>query len=80
MNNRKKEVTAMQKALASEDLETVRTISHGMKGAAGIYGFDFLMEMAALIEHAAKMNNASIIQRELPLLNIYLDRVKVVYD
>lgn len=80
MNNRKKEVTAMQKALASEDFETVRTISHGMKGAAGIYGFDLITERAARIEQAAKMNNASIIQRELPLLNIYLDRVEVAYD
>ena len=80
MNNRKKEVTAMQKALASEDFETLRTISHGMKGAAGIYGFDLISEMAAVIEEAAKMNNASIIQRELPLLNSYLDQIKVVYD
>ena len=80
MNNRKKEVAAMQQAFAREDFETVRTISHGMKGAAGIYGFDLVMEMAALIEDAAKMHNGSIIRRELPRLNIYLNRIKVLYD
>ena len=80
MSNRKQEVAAMQQALAREDFETVKTISHGMKGAAGIYGFDLVMEMVALIEQAAKMHNGSIIRRELRRLNSYLNRIKVVYD
>ncbi|MGE0471282.1 MAG: response regulator [Nitrospira sp.] len=80
MANRKKEVTAMQEALARQDFETVRTIAHGMKGAGGSYGFDRVTEMAAVIEQAAKMADASVIQCELPLLGSYLEIVEVVYE
>lgn len=80
MANRKKEVDAMQEALAKQDLETVRNIAHGMKGAGGSYGFDRVTEIAAVIEQAAKMANASVIQRDLPLLRLYLERVEVVYE
>lgn len=78
--NRKKEVVAMQEALAKQDFETVRQIAHGMKGAGGSYGFDRVTEIAAVIEQAAKMADASVIQRDLPLLDLYLERVEVVYE
>ncbi|MBH0200321.1 MAG: Hpt domain-containing protein [Nitrospira sp.] len=80
MTNRKKEVTAMQDALAAQDFETVRKIAHGAKGAGGSYGFDRITEMAAAIEQAAKASDASIIQRELSLLGSYLDQVEVIYE
>lgn len=80
LSNRKKEVTAMQEALTAQNFETVRTISHGMKGAGGSYGFDRISEMAAAIEQAAKAADAWTIGRNLPVLDSYLDRVKVVYD
>lgn len=80
MANRKKEITAMQEALARQDFETVQKIAHGMKGAGGSYGFDRVTEIAAVIEQAAKIADASVIQRELPLLGSYLERVEVVYE
>ena len=78
--NRKKEVTAMQAAMVELDFETVRKISHGMKGAGGSYGLDRVSEMAAVIEQAAKAADAAIIMREMPLLEDYLARVEVVYE
>lgn len=80
MANRKKEVTAMQEALARQDFETVQKIAHGAKGAGGSYGFDRITEIAAAIEQAAKAADAVIIQWELPVLSSYLDRVEVVYE
>ena len=80
MANRKKEVTAMQEALARQDFETVQKIAHGAKGAGGSYGFDRVTEIAAAIEQAAKVADATIIQWELPVLSSYLDRVEVVYE
>lgn len=80
LTNRKKEVTAMQDALAAQDFETVRKIAHGAKGAGGSYGFDRITEIAATIEQAAKTSDAAIIQRELPVLGLYLDQVEVVYE
>lgn len=80
MTNRKKEVTAMQEALARQDFETVQKIAHGAKGAGGSYGFDRITEIAAAIEQAAKAADAAIIQRELPVLSSFLDRIEVVYE
>lgn len=80
LTNRKKEVITMREALASQDFETVRTVAHGMKGAGGSYGFDRVSELAATVEQAAKARDLSAIERDLPLLGSYLDRIKVVYD
>ncbi|GKS66193.1 histidine phosphotransfer domain-containing protein [Nitrospira sp.] len=80
LTNRKKEVVTMREALASQDFETVRTVAHGMKGAGGSYGFDRVSELAAVIEQAAKTRDSSTIERDLPVLDSYLDRITVVYD
>ena len=80
MANRKKEVAAMQEALAKQDFGTVQKIAHGAKGAGGSYGFDRITELATVIEQAAKAADAAIIQRELPMLSSYLDRVEVAYE
>ena len=80
MTNRKKETAAMQQAVEAQDFETVRVISHGMKGAGGSYGFDRITELAAAIEQAAKTRDAAVIARELSLLTAYLDHVTVVFD
>lgn len=78
--NRKKEVITMREALASQDFESVRTVAHGMKGAGGSYGFDRVSELAAVIEQAAKTRDSSTIERHLPVLDSYLNRITVVYD
>lgn len=80
LTNRKKEILTMQEALAAQDFETLRKVAHGMKGAGGSYGFDHISEMAAAVEQAAKTQDSSTIERDLPLLGSYLDRIKVVYD
>jgi len=80
LTNRKKEVQTMQESLTTRDFETVRKVAHGMKGAGGSYGFDRVSELAAVIEQAAKSSDSPTIERHLPLLGSYLDRIKVVYD
>lgn len=80
MTNRKKEVGVMQEALVAKDFDTVRKVAHGMKGAGGSYGFDRITEMAAIIEQAAKANDASTIAHDLPVLGSYLDRIQVAYE
>jgi len=80
MNNRKKEVVTMREALAQQDLETVRKVAHGMKGAGGSYGFDRVTAMAATIEQAAKTGATAGIVEELDQLAVYLEQVQVVFD
>lgn len=79
LTNRKKDVVTMQAALTAQNLEMVRTVAHGMKGAGGSYGFDRISAMAAVIEQAAKTGDTATIKRELPILSSYLNRVMVVY-
>lgn len=80
MTNRKKEVVTMREAVAQQDVETVRKVAHGMKGAGGSYGFDRVTEMAAIIEQTAKTGVLVGIEAELDRLAIYLEQVQVVFD
>ncbi|MBX3334024.1 MAG: Hpt domain-containing protein [Nitrospira sp.] len=80
MTNRKKEILTMQESLTAQDLDSVRKVAHGMKGAGGSYGFDRVSEIAAVIEQAAKDGDAATIEHNLSLLGSYLERIKVVYD
>ncbi|MCX5722390.1 MAG: Hpt domain-containing protein [Nitrospirae bacterium] len=80
MANRKKETVVMREAVAAQDFETVRKVSHGMKGAGGSYGFDRISEMAATIEQAAKMGTTATIETKLAQLDTYLEQIQVVFD
>ena len=80
MANRKKEVVTMREALAQQDLETVRKVAHGMKGAGGSYGFDHITLMATTIEHTAKNGTSAGLAEELDRLAVYLEQVQVIFD
>jgi HPt (histidine-containing phosphotransfer) domain-containing protein len=80
LENRRKDVTAMQKALGAGDFETVRILGHSMKGAGGGYGFDAVTDIGAALEQAAKGRNADEIRLRVDDLSAYLDRVEVIYD
>ncbi|MGI5921777.1 MAG: response regulator [Syntrophomonadaceae bacterium] len=43
-------------AITARDLEKIKSISHDIKGTAGMYGFMKISEIAALIEQAAREN------------------------
>jgi HPt (histidine-containing phosphotransfer) domain-containing protein len=47
-------LAAMHSALASANLEQLRTLAHQLKGAAGGYGFPKLGEAAALVDQGVK--------------------------
>jgi histidine phosphotransfer protein HptB len=80
MSNRKKEIVTMRQALAGQDFETVRSVSHGMKGVGGSYGFDRVTELAAAIEQAANSADGTTITHQLDILEGYLDNIQIAYD
>ena len=47
-------VASLQEALAGEDLTSLKTLAHQMKGAAGSYGFHEISPVAAALEAAAE--------------------------
>jgi len=51
----------MQAALKNSDFETIRKISHKTKGTAGMYGFQYLSDICAGLEEAARRKDASAI-------------------
>ncbi len=80
LDNRRKDIVAMQAALERSDFETVRVLGHSMKGAGGGYGFDAITDIGAALEQAAKGKDPGAVSKGLRDLSSYLDRVEVVGD
>lgn len=80
LENRRKDIKAMDEALRQGDFETIRMLGHSMKGAGGSYGFDAVTDIGKALEEAANKNNAEVIQRSVGELAAYLDRVEVIYE
>jgi HPt (histidine-containing phosphotransfer) domain-containing protein len=80
LDNRRKDIAAMQEALKHGDFETVRVLGHSMKGAGGGYGFDAITDIGAALEEAARDNNPGKVLRGVSNLAAYLDRVEVIHD
>jgi HPt (histidine-containing phosphotransfer) domain-containing protein len=80
LENRRKDIKAMDEALRQGDFETIRVLGHSMKGAGGSYGFDAVTDIGKSLEDAAKNNNTEGIQRSVGELAAYLDCVKVLYE
>lgn len=80
IENRRADVGVLRQALASDDWETVRLRGHSMKGAGKGYGFDGVTIIGAAIEKAALAQNAADVERQLVVLDDYLDRVELVAE
>lgn len=80
LDNRQKDVIAIQEALASADFEQLKIYGHRMKGSGAGYGFDGITDIGFTIEMAARDGNAQGVQTGLDQLVSYLARVEVVYE
>ncbi|PKN06520.1 MAG: Hpt domain-containing protein [Deltaproteobacteria bacterium HGW-Deltaproteobacteria-7] len=79
MENTRKDIDAIVKALSENDLGTVRRIGHSMKSYGSGYGFDDISKTGKAIEGAALSNNLSAVSECVNALTNYLNQVKVVY-
>ena len=79
LDNRRKDIVALQTALVKNDFATIRMLGHTMKGDGGGYGFDAISAIGAVIETAAKQKDASRIREEIARLADFLERVEVTY-
>jgi HPt (histidine-containing phosphotransfer) domain-containing protein len=79
IENRHKDIRAMEEALAKGEFETVRVLGHSMKGSGGGYGFDGITEIGRSLEQAAKGGDAAAMRRGIDALADYMKRVEVVY-
>jgi len=80
LENRLKDIAAIQTFLAQGDYEAIRSIGHKMKGSGGGYGFDEITNIGRTIEEAAKIGHREEIHKQTEALKIYLERVEIVYQ
>jgi hypothetical protein len=57
LENMKGNIRSILNALEKGDYETIRILSHSMKGSGGGYGFDPITHIGRFIEEAAKDTN-----------------------
>jgi HPt (histidine-containing phosphotransfer) domain-containing protein len=79
MENRTKELAAMQEALTRHDYENIRRLAHGLKGAGGSYGFDGLTALAHDLEQAAKAADETGVASGVSAIAAYLAGVEVTF-
>jgi len=79
LENRRRDVEALETALQQNDLAQIRMIGHRMKGDGGGYGFDAISMMGAALEQAAAREDRDAIRRQTAEFIDFLDRVTVVY-
>ena len=80
LENRHKDVKAIQEAIEQGNYETIRVLGHTMKGAGGGYGFDTITDIGAALEQSAKEKNSVEIGKQVSELSTYLQRVEVIYE
>lgn len=79
LENRRKDVGALQTALQGNDLKTVRLLGHRMKGDGGGYGFDQISAIGDKLEQAAIREDRTVMTQQIAALADFLARVEVVY-
>jgi response regulator RpfG family c-di-GMP phosphodiesterase len=79
IESREREIMDMQIALQRGDFDTIRRHGHTMRGTGGGFGFDEISVIGEALETAATVSDASIIQKRLEELTVYLQRVDVEF-
>ncbi len=80
LENRANDCSKLEAAVADNDLATLQSLGHNLKGVGGGYGFETMSEIGAAIETAAKESNISGIPPLIQQLAEYLENIEVVYE
>ena len=80
LENRRRDVEAIAKALEQADYDSIRVLGHNMKGSGAGYGFNRITEIGASLELAALRRAPTEISARAKDLVHYLDRLRVEYE
>tara|TARA_B100000686_G_scaffold5115_1_gene5127 strand:- start:153 stop:431 length:279 start_codon:yes stop_codon:yes gene_type:complete len=72
INHTFKELKAIRENINSTTFDSLRTFGHNIKGSGGMYGFNEITEMGAIIESAAKDENMDQIKSNFDKLETFL--------
>lgn len=79
LSNRRADIVAINKALETKDMDTIRIIGHSLKGSGGGYGFETITDIGRIMEKAAKENCAEDISLQLTRLEDYLNHLEITF-
>ncbi len=80
LQNRQKDIKAINEALKTSDFGKIRVLGHSMGGTGGGYGFMPISKIGETSEEAARIKNPDQIKDGLNKLSDFLKRVTLVYD
>lgn len=79
LQNRKKELADIEKALSEADFEAIRRLAHTWKGICRPYGFVHLETLSRNLETAGEGESIESIRSLVEEIRNYLVNVKVIY-
>ena len=72
INHTSKELVSIMDNLETNSFDSLRTFGHNIKGSGGMYGFNEVTEIGAVIEAAAKDEDMALIKSNLKNLYLFL--------
>ena len=72
INHTSKELVSIMDNLETNSFDSLRTFGHNIKGSGGMYGFNEVTEIGAVIEAAAKDEDMALIKSNLKKLDLFL--------
>ena len=72
INHTSKELVSIIEELETKSFDSLRTFGHNIKGSGGMYGFNEVTEIGAVIEAAAKDEDMALIISNLKDLDLFL--------
>ena len=72
INHTSKELLSIMEDLETKSFDSLRTFGHNIKGSGGMYGFNEVTEIGAVIEAAAKDEDMALIKSNLKDLDLFL--------
>lgn len=79
LRNRKKELGALRRAVAQADFDTLRHLSHRMRGVGEPYGFPDVSDIGGRIERLARDKDDEALMKLLTHYAEYLGNVHITY-
>ena len=80
IESRQDDIASLRQALRENNYEALRQLGHTLKGVGGGYGFDFVTEIGASIEQAAKTEDDRHIAELTDQMEESLANLEIVYD
>ena len=72
INHTTKELVSIMEDIETKSFDSLRTFGHNIKGSGGMYGFNEVTEIGAVIEAAAKDEDMALIKSNLKNLDSFL--------